>query len=181
MAGQEQLRFTGDAWRVTLSSRHDEWETPQDLFDALHAEFHFTLDTCATAENAKCAQFFDRRRDGLSRPWTGVCFCNPPFGRAVGRWVRKAYESARAGATVVMLIPARTDTRYWHSYVAKSAEVRFLKGRVRFGGAKAGAPFPSAVVVFRPEQFVEGDRPEGVEGNQPFLFAEPRSSEQGGE
>jgi phage N-6-adenine-methyltransferase len=172
MPGHEQLRFPGDAWRVTLSSRHDEWSTPQDLFDALHAEFGFTLDTCATAENAKCPQFFDRRRDGLSQPWTGVCFCNPPFGRALSRWVRKAYESARAGATVVMLIPARTDTRYWHSYVTKAAEVRFLKGRVKFGGAAAGAPFPSAVVVFRPDDRNWGEGPADVDHGQLALFSE---------
>ena len=102
----EQFQFTGSAWRAMLSSRHDEWETPRELFDELDFEFAFTLDTCATAENAKCERYFSKREDGLRQPWTGICFCNPPYGRAIGLWVRKGYEAAREGATVVMLIPA---------------------------------------------------------------------------
>lgn len=150
MARQRQMLFDNDAWRVVLSSCHDEWETPQDLFDRFDAEFHFALDACATEKNAKCAAFFTAEQDGLRQAWRGTVWCNPPFARQIGRWVKKAYESSKAGATVVMLIPARTDTVYWHEFVSRAAEVRFLRGRVKFGGARTGAPFPSAVVVFRP-------------------------------
>ncbi|OHB70490.1 MAG: adenine methyltransferase [Planctomycetes bacterium RBG_13_63_9] len=126
-----------------------EWATPQDLFDRLNREFGFELDVCATPENAKCARYFTRERNGLRQTWGGVCWCNPPYGRTVGDWMHKAWESAQAGATVVCLVPARTDTAWWHDRCA-SAEVRFLKGRLHSGGARNGAPFPSAIVVFRP-------------------------------
>lgn len=136
-----------------VSSDKQDWETPQWLFDMLDAEFGFTLDVCATAENAKVPQFYSPEMDGLSKPWTGVCWCNPPYGRAVWRWVKKAYEESRKGATVVMLLPARTDTRWFHEWVyERAAEIRFLRGRLRFGGAKNSAPFPSMIVVFRHEK-----------------------------
>lgn len=136
-----------------VSSDKQDWETPQWLFDMLDAEFGFTLDVCATAENAKVPQFYSPEMDGLSKPWTGVCWCNPPYGRAVWRWVKKAYEESRKGATVVMLLPARTDTRWFHEWVYEhAAEIRFLRGRLRFGGAKNSAPFPSMIVVFRHEK-----------------------------
>lgn len=126
-----------------------EWATPRDTFDRLDAEFGFDLDPCATAENAKCARYFTRADDGLSQEWTGRVFCNPPYGRAIGAWVQKARESAHTTAElVVLLIPARTDTRYWHDHVV-GGEIRFLRGRLKFGGSDTGAPFPSAVVVFR--------------------------------
>jgi len=131
-----------------FSSTRDDWATPQALFDELDREFGFTLDVCATAENAKCERFYSPEEDGLKQPWTGVCWCNPPYGRRIGAWIRKAYESAQAGATVVCLIPARTDTSYWHEYVMRG-EVRFIRGRVCFGGRKPSrSPFPSAIVVF---------------------------------
>ena len=130
-----------------FSSLSCEWATPQWLFDELNAEFGFTIDVCAGAENAKVAQYYDH--DALSREWSGVVWCNPPYGRKIGDWVRKGYESAEAGATVVMLLPSRTDTKWWHGYVMLG-EMRFIKGRLKFGDAKAGAPFPSAIVVFRP-------------------------------
>jgi phage N-6-adenine-methyltransferase len=142
--------------RIHFSSATDLWETPWLLFRQLDAQFHFTLEVCALPENAKCRHFYTPGQDGLSQPWRGVCWCNPPYGRQIGRWVKKAYESAANGeATVVCLIPARTDTSWWHRYVMAASEVWLVAGRIRFGGAKAGAPFPSAIVVFRPEQLGE--------------------------
>lgn len=129
------------------SSATDEWETPQEFFDLLDAEFGFMTDVCATASNAKCAHYFSPEVDGLAQPWTGVCWMNPPYGREIGRWVRKAYESALEGATVVCLVPARTDTPWWHDYCMKG-EIRFIRGRLRFSGKNVNAPFPSAVVIF---------------------------------
>jgi len=134
---------------VHFSSETDEWETPQDFFDRLNEEFHFTLDVCATPENAKCSNFFTKRENGLLQKWTGVCWMNPPYGREIGKWVQKAYESALEGATVVCLLPARTDTAWWHDYCMKG-EIRFVRGRLKFGNATENAPFPSAVVIFRP-------------------------------
>ena len=135
---------------VHFSSRTDEWPTPDWLFERLHREFGFTLDPCATHENARCPRHFTRVEDGLNRDWTGaVVFMNPPYGRAIKHWMRKAYESAQAGATVVCLVPARTDTAWWHTY-AIFGEMRFVRGRLKFGTAAQGAPFPSAIVVFRP-------------------------------
>jgi phage N-6-adenine-methyltransferase len=142
---------------VHFSSRSDGWETPQWLFDLLDAEFGFTLDVCATAENAKCRRYYTPETDGLGQDWRGVCWMNPPYGRQIGRFVEKAHRSAIQGATVVCLVPARTDTAYWHRVVAHASEIRFLKGRLKFGGAPNGAPFPSAVVVFRPGK---QDKPE---------------------
>lgn len=133
---------------VHFSSITDKWSTPQATFDNLHAEFGFELDVCALPENAKCQKYFTPEQDGLAQEWRGVCWMNPPYGRGISSWVRKAYESAKAGATVVALVPARTDTAWWHDYVAKG-EVRFLRGRLKFGSAKFNAPFPSAVVIFR--------------------------------
>jgi site-specific DNA-methyltransferase (adenine-specific) len=133
---------------VHFSSATDEWSTPQELFDALTWVYgEFSLDPCATADNAKCRRFFTRKDDGLSLPWSGKVFMNPPYGREIGRWVRKAYEESRKGAFVVCLVPARTDTRWWQDY-AKRGHVHFLRGRLRFGSARNSAPFPSAIVTF---------------------------------
>lgn len=138
---------------VHFSSATCEWATPQWLFDALAREFAFTLDPCATAENAKCRRFFTAADDGLAQDWHGdVVFMNPPYGTVIGRWMQKAFDSAQAGATVVCLVPARTDTAWWHDY-AMRGEIRLLRGRLKFGNAKNSAPFPSAVVVFRPPAF----------------------------
>ena len=127
----------------------DEWETPQDFFDMLDRKYHFTLDVCATPSNAKCPLFFTRAEDGLSQPWRGICWMNPPYGREIGLWIKKAYKSSlETGTVVVCLLPARTDTRWWHEYVMAYAEnIEFIRGRLRFSG-KAAAPFPSALVVF---------------------------------
>lgn len=134
---------------VHFSSATDLWSTPQDFYDRLNAEFGFELDVCASAENAKCPRYFTKEIDGLAQVWTGICWMNPPYGREIGAWMRKAYESAMGGATVVCLVPARTDTRWWHDYAAKG-EVRFHRGRLKFGGCKNSAPFPSATIIFRP-------------------------------
>ena len=134
-----------------FTSLTGEWETPQYLFDQLNEEFHFTLDVCATKDNAKCPKYYDIETNGLDQKWEGSCFMNPPYGRDIDLWLRKAYESSLEGALVVCLIPSRTDTRWWHEYVMKG-EIRFLRGRLKFGKALNSAPFPSAVVVFRPRE-----------------------------
>ena len=135
---------------VHFSSATDQWETPQSLFEELDAEFSFDLDVCALPSNAKCKRYFTPAQDGLAQHWSGTCWMNPPYGRTIGRWVKKAFDSSQAGATVVALLPARTDTTWWHEFVTRASEVRFLRGRLRFGAAETGAPFPSAIVVFRP-------------------------------
>lgn len=132
---------------VHFSSATDLWSTPQDFFDKLNAVYGFTLDACAMPENAKCARYYTREQDGLKQPWDGVVWCNPPYGRGIGAWLQKGYESAKQGATVVMLIPSRTDTRWWHEYAMKG-QIEFVKGRLKFGGAKFNAPFPCAVITF---------------------------------
>lgn len=137
--------------KVMFSSQSDQWATPQDFFDALDAEFHFSLDVCALPENAKCKNYFTPEIDGLSQPWKGRVWCNPPYGREIGQWVRRAYFAAVSGGAevVVMLLPARTDTRWFHEYIYNKAEIRFVKGRLKFGDSNNSAPFPSMVVVFR--------------------------------
>jgi phage N-6-adenine-methyltransferase len=144
---------------VHFSSKTSEWSTPPELFAELDDEFGFTLDPCATLENRKCDSYFTREDNGLAQRWTGRVFCNPPYGREIGSWMRKALESAtqRDCELVVCLVPARTDASWWHD-AATLGEVRFLRGRLRFGGAHSGAPFPSAVVVFRnaPERYETG-------------------------
>lgn len=136
---------------VMFSSETDLWATPQDFFDELDKEFNFTLDPCATSDNAKCSKYFTIIEDGLKQDWQGhIVFCNPPYGRAIKNWVRKCYEeSLKPNTTVVMLIPARTDTSYFHDYIYhKAKEIRFVRGRLKFGDAKNSAPFPSMVVIF---------------------------------
>lgn len=132
--------------RVMFSSQTDMWTTPQGFFDELDREFHFDCDVCAIPENAKCRKFFTPAQDGLKQEWGGVCYMNPPYGRAIGKWVQKAAESS---ATVVCLLPARTDTKWFHEYIYGKAEIRFIKGRLKFGDGKNSAPFPSMVVIFR--------------------------------
>lgn len=142
---------------VMFSSQSDMWETPQDLFDKLNEEFHFNLDVCAIASNAKCAAFYSPEQNGLIQPWYGRCWCNPPYGRQVGKWVKKAYDTAYIdGNLVVMLLPARTDTKWFHEYIYGKAEIRFLKGRLKFGGSKNSAPFPSMIVIFEPKELNNG-------------------------
>lgn len=122
------------------------------MFDSLDKEFHFNLDVCALPENAKCDSYYTPEQDGLAQDWTGTCWMNPPYGRNISQWMKKAYESARDGkATVVCLIHARTDTRWWHDYAMHASELRFIKGRLKFSGSKNACPFPSVIVIFRPK------------------------------
>jgi phage N-6-adenine-methyltransferase len=135
-----------------FSSERGDWETPQSFFNLVDKEFKFTLDAAASRTNAKCARFWSISNDALRQRWQGRAWVNPPYGREISLWVRKGYEESQKGAVVVMLIPARTDTSYWHDYVMRAHEVRFLRGRLVFGVGEAGAnaPFPSALIVFRP-------------------------------
>ena len=137
--------------KLMFSSEKDDWETPQDLFDELDKEFHFTLDAASSDLNAKCEKHYTIEDDGLSQSWAGNnVFLNPPYGRTMKDWMRKAYEeSQRENTTVVALVPARTDTAWFHDYVYGKAELRFLRGRLKFGGCENSAPFPSLVVVYR--------------------------------
>ena len=136
-----------------FSSKTDMWETPQDLSDKLNKEFNFVLDVCATHENAKCSIYFTPEINGLKKSWKtkGAVWMNPPYGRKIKEWVKKAYLESQNGATVVCLLPARTDTSWWHDYVMKG-EIRFIRGRLKFGGHKNSAPFPSAIVIFGREK-----------------------------
>ena len=135
---------------LMFSSKTDLWSTPNDFFDKLNDEFHFTLDPCSTHENAKCYKHFTEEENGLLQDWGNeVVFCNPPYGRQIKDWIKKSYEeSQKDNTTVVMLIPARTDTIYFHEYIYHKAEIRFIKGRLKFGNAKNSAPFPSMVAIF---------------------------------
>lgn len=134
-----------------FTSLRDNWETPQDLFDALDKEFCFTLDPCADNENFKCPKYFTEKEDGLKQSWAGyVVFMNPPYGRAIGRWVQKAYEeNTTSNVTVVGLLPARTDTKWFHDYIYNKTEIRFIRGRLKFSGCTNSAPFPSMIVIWK--------------------------------
>lgn len=139
-----------------MSSDRMDWETPQKLFDELNAEFRFDIDLAANETNHKCTRYFGPGspivggENALAISWYGYRgWLNPPYGKELPEWIARAYNFTRNDKTlVVMLIPARTDTRYWHDYVMKAEEVRFLKGRLKFVGAKSSAPFPSAIIVF---------------------------------
>lgn len=133
-----------------FSHQSDEWETPKSIYDELDTEFHFTLDPCATVENHKCERFFTAEQDGLLQDWGGyTVFCNPPYSE-IGAWVEKSFrESRKDKTTVVLLIPSRTDTKYFHNFIYHRSEIRFVQGRIKFGDSKNSAPFPSMVVIFR--------------------------------
>jgi phage N-6-adenine-methyltransferase len=134
---------------AAFMSEREDWATPQAFFDHLNTKYGFTLDACATADNAKCPNYFTPDDDALTKRWKGTVFCNPPYSHNIGRWVRKAREEALRGATVVMLIPARTDTSWFHKYIFGGArELYFVSGRLRFSGSNVNAPFPSCVAVF---------------------------------
>ncbi len=140
----------GSAASVHFSSESNEWATPQDLFNRYDRLHQFTLDPCSTDQNAKCAKHYTRVHDGLSQDWNGErVWMNPPYGRDIVKWMKKAYDSSLAGALVVCLVPARTDTFWWHEYAAKG-KIEFLRGRVKFVGGAHSAPFPSAVVTLTP-------------------------------
>lgn len=133
------------------SSKNEVWETPQYFFDKLDEEFHFNLDPCALPENAKCEKYFTPEDNGLEQDWGGyIVFCNPPYGRNIIQWCKKCYEESRKpNTTVVMLVHARTDTRWFHEWVYGKSEIRFVRGRLKFGDSKNSAPFPSMVVIYR--------------------------------
>lgn len=124
---------------VHFSSQRLDWQTPKVVYEILDAEFHFDFDPCP----------HDPTFDGLNVSWGNSNFVNPPYGREIGKWLKKGYEESQQGKTVVFLIPSRTDTRWWHDYVMKAQEIRFIKGRLKFGNATNSAPFPSAIIVFR--------------------------------
>lgn len=131
-----------------MSSNTDEWATPKEFYKELDNEFHFTLDPCATDENHKCDKYYTKSDDGLKQKWGGYrVFCNPPYGREIGKWVEKAYNENKNGTLVVMLLPARTDTRWFHDYIYNQHEIRFIKGRLKFNDGKQSAPFPSMLVI----------------------------------
>lgn len=136
-----------------MSSKTSEWATPQELYDSLNAEFHFNLDPCATKENAKCAGFYTKEKDGLKQNWGGQrVFMNPPYGREIGKWVQKAFveiKGLKPPQIIVALLPARTDTKWFHDYIYNKAEIRFLRGRLKFNDGKNPAPFPSMIVIFK--------------------------------
>ena len=144
---------------VHFSSRTPEWSTPDDLFAELNGIFHFDLDACASPANAKCTRYFTKEQDALRRTWRGTVWMNPPYGREIAAFMRKAHEESLAGATVVCLVPSRTDTDWWHRY-AKRGHVIFLRGRLKFGGASTSAPFPSAIVIFWGGRLGQATRPE---------------------
>jgi len=140
---------------VHFSSEDQTWTTPQEFYDKLNEEFNFSLEPCCSKESAKCEKFFTEEDDGLKQDWSNdVVFMNPPYGREIPQWIEKAHNEYLKGATVVCLIPSRTDTRYWHNwifplYYENKIEIRFLKGRLKFGNAKTSAPFPSVVIVYK--------------------------------
>ena len=132
-----------------MKSGRTDWETPQDLYEKLNREFGFTLDPCASEKNAKCAKFYTKTEDGLAQDWTGeIVFCNPPYGRKQDKWVRKCRKHGADGGIAVMLLPARTDTRRFHDHILGKAEIRFVRGRLKFSNAENCSPFPSMVVVY---------------------------------
>lgn len=137
--------------KVHFSSKTDQWETPYEFFEQLNEVYKFDIDVCADYYNKKCQHFFDDVIDGLSQDWhPKTCWMNPPYGRDIGKWMEKAYKESQLGATVVCLVPSRTDTKWWHNYAMKG-DITFIKGRLKFGRCKNAAPFPNAVVVFKPQ------------------------------
>lgn len=141
--------------KVLLRTGKDDWETPQDFFNALDDEFHFTLDPCCTPKTAKCAKYYTPAENRLEQSWEGeTVFINPPYSKkgkgnpGQEAWIKKAHDES-IHATCVILIPARTDTKAFHEYIYGKAEIRFVRGRLRFKGADNAAPFPSMVVIFR--------------------------------
>lgn len=143
-------RITMADFDTRFKSNTVEWATPDDVFQPLDNEFGFTLDVASTHENAKCEQHFTQEDDGLSQQWDGVCWMNPPYGKDVPKWLKKALDESSRGVTTVCLIPARTNTKWFHELCLNKAEVRFVKGRPKFGDSNHGLPLPLAVVIYRP-------------------------------
>jgi len=185
----EMVKFiTAESLRTMFKSSKFDYATPQEIFDKLNEEFHFTLDPCASPENAKCKQYFTIKEDGLKQDWFGNVFMNPPYGRQIKNWIAKAYYECKVERhcnIVVCLIPARTDTQWWHEFCMDADEIRFIKGRIKFDG-KNSAPFPSCLVIFRNEttKFVTINEEiqcpkcgytwtEGIEIEPPEWYGEP--------
>lgn len=133
-----------------FTSKSAEWETPQDFFDKLNSMYHFDLDACATAENAKCERYYTKEQDALMQEWSGRVWLNPPYGREIAQWLKKAYDETMRGGVELCccLVPSRTDTAWWHDW-AMRGEITFIRGRLRFNGSTENAPFPSALIVYR--------------------------------
>jgi phage N-6-adenine-methyltransferase len=134
-----------------MTSLTDDWGTPIDFFETLNKEFSFELDVCASEHNHKCDRYYTIKENGLEQEWENVNWCNPPYGRNIGNWIKKAYEENKKGKTVVLLIPSRTDTKWFHDYIYNQHEIRFIKGRLKFNDGKNPAPFPSMIVVMKGE------------------------------
>ena len=130
------------------SSKSSEWATPQALYDKLDKEFNFTLDPCSTENNHKCINYYTIKENGLSKSWRGaIVYCNPPYGRDIYKWIEKAYnENKNNNVLVVLLLPARTDTKWFHEFIYKQHKIEFIKGRLKFNDGKQSAPFPSMIV-----------------------------------
>lgn len=134
--------------KAMFSSETEMWATPQNLFNRLNEEFQFNTDVCAIQDNAKCEHFFSPEINGLDQEWKGSCFMNPPYGKVIYDWLEKAYMESLKGSIVVCVIPARTDTRYFHEFCMRASEIRLVKGRLKFGDSNNSAPFPSAIIIF---------------------------------
>lgn len=132
-----------------MTSNTDDWATPIELFNKLNQIFKFTLDVCASHQNAKCEKYYTVKENGLIQEWSDVSWCNPPYGRKIGLWVKKAYEENLKGKTIVLLLPSRTDTKWFHDYIYNQHEIDFIKGRLKFNDGKNSAPFPSMIVYMK--------------------------------
>lgn len=134
-----------------FSSNSVEWATPKEFFNELNKEFNFTLDPCSSELNHKCEKYYTIATNGLLQNWANeTVYCNPPYGKDISLWVKKCYEEHKKNKiTIVMLLPVRTDTKYFHNYIYNKSEIRFLKGRLKFNDQKNSAPFPSMLVIYR--------------------------------
>jgi len=140
--------------KAMVSSKSNEWATPQELFDNLNKEFNFLLDVAATKENAKCKKFYTLENSGLDKDWENSNFMNPPYGGNTGKWIKKAYQESLKGRTTVCLIVSSTDRSYWHEYIFPFAsQIRFIRGRLHFNNSKSSAPFASAIIIFSPQKY----------------------------
>ena len=151
---------------VHFSSNSNEWNTPDDLYNILDKEFNFTLDPCTNGLNNKCEFYYTEKENGLIQDWSkDIVFMNPPYGRQISQWIEKAYNESLKGSKVVCLIPSRTDTKYWHDFIFnKASEIRFIKGRLKFGNSKNSAPFPSAIIVYN-SKFNKTKYPNHIRGD----------------
>lgn len=142
-----------------FTSKTDLWETPQDFFDKLNAIYHFSIDVCALPYNTKCTRYYTPIDDGLSQDWSNdVVWCNPPYGKTIGLWVKKSYLESIKGSRIVMLLPARTDTKWFHDYILGKATLIFIRGRLKFGQSLNSAPFPSMLALYNLDDIPDFNR-----------------------